>query len=55
MMDCVSIGLVPVRTEIFNVADVAATAGAMLLLYCHSRPGSPDDRTHPTRLSVALM
>ena len=33
VVDFVSLGLGPVRTGIFNVADVAVMAGAMLLLY----------------------
>ena len=33
VVDFVSLGLGPVRTAVFNVADVAVMAGAMLLLY----------------------
>jgi signal peptidase II len=60
VVDFVSLGLGPVRTGFFNVADVAVLAGAMLLLYCLVRhqeksPGPPNHWMHPTRLSVALM
>jgi signal peptidase II len=34
VVDFVSLGLGPVRTGTFNVADVAVMAGATLLLYC---------------------
>jgi signal peptidase II len=60
VVDFVSLGLGPVRTGIFNVADVAVMAGATLLLYGLIRhqekksPGPPDDDTHPAADGAAF-
>jgi len=45
--DFVSLGLGPVRTGIFNVADVAVMAGAMLLLYGLMRHQESSDLSTP--------
>ena len=50
VIDFLTVGIGPVRTGIFNVADVAIMAGAGLFLLAHSRgaPGSADPEG-PTR------
>jgi signal peptidase II len=39
VVDFLNVGLGPIRTGIFNVADVAITAGAVLLLFAEIRRG----------------
>jgi signal peptidase II len=53
VVDFVSLGLGPVRTGIFNGADVAVMAGVALMLYSLIRnqersPGPPDNGMHPS-------
>lgn len=41
VVDFLNLGVGPVRTGIFNVADVAITSGAMLLAFSTYSPGRP--------------
>ena len=43
LVDFLNIGIGPVRTGIFNIADVAILFGAARVLGLHARFPSPDD------------
>ena len=45
--DFVSLGLGPLRTGIFNLADVCIVAGALLLLLLSAEGGKYEGRTRP--------
>ena len=48
VIDFLNIGLGPLRTGIFNIADMAVMAGVTLFLFAHFRPGGRADSAHPT-------
>jgi signal peptidase II len=43
VVDFLNVGIGPVRTGIFNIADVAILLGAALVVGLHARSPSPDD------------
>lgn len=47
VIDFLNIGLGPLRTGIFNIADMAVMAGVTLFLFAHFRPGGRADGAHP--------
>lgn len=45
VIDFMNLGIGPLRTGIFNVADVAISVGAVLLILPHFAPARPEDPT----------
>jgi signal peptidase II len=43
VIDFMNLGIGPLRTGIFNVADVAISVGAVLLILPHFAPAAPED------------
>jgi signal peptidase II len=48
VIDFMNLGIGPLRTGIFNVADVAISVGAVLLILPHFAPARPEGPTAET-------